>query len=236
MVFLLREDPDLAERIPPDERERATELLRVRVFTVPEGEWEPPRIDHGSIGLLLLTGLMVRKIYLGAHASADLIGPGDIGRPWEDDLIPGLSPYLSEWIVLKEARVAHLDERVTRAMGHWPELGAMVAARFVRRSRSLAYLMAAHSFRRIEHRLLAALWHLGAIWGRVTPHGIRVPFRLTHEMLAEIVSARRPSVSVAMGELEREGLVSRDPNGCYLLHGDAPDWRVSDPPVAEVEA
>lgn len=235
MAFLLHEDPDLAERIPPGERERATELLRVRVFTVPEGAWDPPNIDHGSIGLLILSGLMVRKIYLGAHASADLVGPGDIGRPWEDALIPGLLPYLSEWIVLKEARVALLDERVTRATGHWPELGAMVAARFVRRSRSLAYLMAAHSFRRTDHRLLAALWHLGSIWGRVTPDGIRVPFRLTHEMLAEIVSARRPSVSVAMGELEQQGLVSREPSGCYVLHGDAPDWRAQDPPVAAIE-
>jgi hypothetical protein len=36
------------------------------------------------------------------------------------------------------------------------------------------------------------------MWAKVTPGGIRVPFRLTHEMLAEIDRARGPSVTVAL--------------------------------------
>ena len=166
--YLLREDAELAEYIPVAERELATDLIRVRVFTVPRGEWEPPTLDHGTIGLLLLSGLMVRRIYLGKAGSADLVGPGDIGRPWQDDLIPGLSPYLSEWVVLEEARVALLGEQVSRAVGRWPGLAEIISARFVRRSRSLAYLMAAHSLRAVEDRLLASLWHLASNWGQAS--------------------------------------------------------------------
>jgi RNase P/RNase MRP subunit p30 len=68
--YLLREDAELAEYIPVAELQRATELIRVQVFTVPRGEWEPPTLDHGSIGLLLISGLMVRRLYLGKAGSA----------------------------------------------------------------------------------------------------------------------------------------------------------------------
>lgn len=233
--YLLREDPDLAEYIPVAERQQATDSIRVHIFTVPRGEWEPPTLDHGTIGLLLLSGLMVRRIYLGKAGSADLVGPGDIGRPWEDDLIPGLSPYLSEWEVLAEARVALLGPQVSRAIGRWPRLGEIISARFVRRSRSLAYLMATHSLRVVEDRLVASLWHLASTWGRVTPHGIRIPFRLTHEMLGAVVSARRPSVSMAMSALEQQGRVSHDESRYLILHGEPPDWPKQEPAVVAIE-
>jgi CRP/FNR family cyclic AMP-dependent transcriptional regulator len=234
--YLLREDAELAEYVPVAERQRATELIRVQIFTVPRGDWEPPTLDHGTIGLLLLSGLMVRRIYLGKAGSADLVGPGDIGRPWEDDLIPGLSPYLSDWEVLANARVALLGPQVSRAIGRWPRLAEIISARFVRRSRSLAYLMAAHSFRMVEDRLLASLWHLASTWGRVTPQGIRIPFRLTHEMLGTVVSAKRPSVSTAMSALEQQGRISHDESRCLILHGEPPDWPKQEPVVVEIDA
>lgn len=185
--------------------------------------------------MLVIAGLMVRRLYLGPSISADLVGPGDIIRPWEDELLPGFTPGLSEWRVVEEATVALLDERITRAMGRWPEFSTMISARFIRRARSLAYLMAAHGFTKVQDRLLAALWHLAAMWGKVTPTGIRVPFRLTHEMLAEIVGARRPSVTVALRALERQERIARDDHRCYLVCGDPPDWTTTRPPLAERE-
>jgi len=41
-------------------------------------------------------------------------------------------------------------------------------------------------------------------------------------MLAELVGASRPSVSAALKELENEGLISRRPEGGWLLHREAP--------------
>ena len=65
------------------------------------------------------------------------------------------------------------------------------------------------------------LWHLAARWGSATARGVRVPRPLTHEMLADLVAARRPSVSVTFAQLARDGLISRTRPG-WTLHGEPP--------------
>lgn len=177
---------------------------------------------------------MVRRLYLGPFVSADLVGPGDIIRPLGRRAAPGVLHGVPEWRVLEDATVTLLDERITHAMGDWPEFPTMSSARFIRRARSLAYLMAMHSFtssRPPARRALAPRRRVG----QGHPPGIRVPFRLTHEMLAEIVGARRPSVTGALRALARQELIARDDHRCFLVCGDPPDWTTTRPPIAERE-
>jgi CRP/FNR family cyclic AMP-dependent transcriptional regulator len=235
VIQLLREDPDLAEHMSPEARHQATELIRARVFRVPKGIWDPPGIDHGTTGLLLLDGLMVRTLQLGRVSSSEVVGPSDIIRPWETEMIGSLVPGVTSWRVLEPAQVALLDRRVTALIGRWPELSASVAGRFLRRARSLAYLMAAQHFVRVEDRLLATLWHLASMWGRVTPRGTLVPFRLTHEMLAGIIGAQRPTTTTSIRSLTEQGRLARDDGRRYVLLGDPPDWLHERPPVVEYE-
>jgi hypothetical protein len=214
---------------------QAHDLIRVRVFRVPKGPWQPPSIDHGTMGLLLLRGLMARTLHLGPVSSCEVVGPSDIIRPWETDLIPSLVPTTNDWRVLEEASVALLDGRVTAMMGRWPELGAAVGGRLLRRARSLSYLMAAQHFIRVEDRLLATLWHLASMWGRVTPQGTVVPFRLTHEMLASIIGAQRPTTTTSVRALTEKGRITQDSRKCYVLLGTPPDWHREAVPVVEIE-
>jgi len=67
------------------------------------------------------------------------------------------------------------------------------------------------------------LWHFADRWGRVTPEGVVVDIGLVHETLAEIVAARRPSVTTALGELRREQRIRALPGGAWLLLGDPPE-------------
>ncbi len=234
-VQLLEADPDLGENMPPDARRQASEVIPLRVFRVGKGAWKAPDLDHGSTGLLLMSGLMVRTLHLGPVSSTEIVGPSDIIRPWETDLIPSLVPALTDWRVLQEARVALIDGRATALIGRWPELAAAVSGRMLRRARSLSYLMAAQHFIRVEDRLLAALWHLASMWGRVTPRGTVVPFRLTHAMLAQIVGAQRPTTTIAVQSLTRQGRLIRDPDRTYVLLGNPPDWHLERAPVAALE-
>jgi CRP/FNR family cyclic AMP-dependent transcriptional regulator len=234
-IPLLRADPDLGEDMRPQDRQRATELIRVRTFKVAKGPWKPPEMDHGATGLLLLEGLMVRTLALGRVSSSEVVGPTDIIRPWETDLLSSLVPAVTDWLVLESTRVALLDARTTQLIGQWPELCAAIGGRMLRRSRSLSYLMAAQHFIRVEDRLLATLWHLASMWGRVTPQGTVVPFRLTHEMLASIVGAQRPTTTTAIRSLTRQGYLARDDGRHYVLLGDPPDWRSERRPVSELE-
>lgn len=235
VVNLLDVAPDLGSNLSETAFEQARQAIRIRVFRVPKGPWEPPQIDHGSTGLLLLDGLMVRTLRLGPVSSAEVVGPTDIVRPWETDLIPSVLPSTAEWRVLHEARVGLIDGRATALIGRWPELSAAINGRMLRRTRSLAFMMAAQQFVRVEDRLLAALWHLASMWGRVTPTGTVVPFRLTHEMLGNIIGARRPTTTTAIRSLTSRGRLFRNENRYYVLRGDPPDWTQEQLEVAALE-
>lgn len=91
------------------------------------------------------------------------------------------------------------------------------------RSRWLAVDLAIGHGVGIERRLLLTLWHLADRWGRVTRDGVRLDLRLTHELLGDIVGARRPSVSTALGALTRSRLVEPLPESRWLLLGSPPD-------------
>jgi CRP/FNR family cyclic AMP-dependent transcriptional regulator len=235
VVQLLGVDPDLGENMSPQAFEQAVQAIRIRVFRVRRGPWEPPEIDHGTTGLLVLEGLMARTLRLGPVTSAEVVGPSDIIRPWEKDLLPSVLPATAEWHVLHEARVGLIDGRATALIGRWPELSASVSGRLLRRARSLAYMMAARQFVRVEDRLLAALWHLASMWGKVTPEGTVVPFRLTHEMLGNLIGARRPTTTTAIRSLSAQGRLERNDERYYVLLGDPPDWSQVQPAVALLE-
>src|ERR671929_153072 len=70
-------------------------------------------------------------------------------------------------------------------------------------------------------RLLMLMWHLADRWGRVTPEGIRIPLRLTHQLLADLVASRRPSVTTALTQLVQQGHISKH-GDAWLLHGEPP--------------
>lgn len=58
---------------------------------------------------------------------------------------------------------------------------------------------------RLERRLLLKLRQLAERWGRVTPEGIRLDLRLTHQELANMVGAVRESITLALGRLAEAG-------------------------------
>jgi CRP/FNR family cyclic AMP-dependent transcriptional regulator len=96
--------------------------------------------------------------------------------------------------------------------------------RTIRRSQRMALQLAIGDVRRVDERLLALFAHLGDRWGRVTPHGIHVPMRLTHELIGHLIGAQRPTVTTALGELRRDGRLVKRPDRTWLLPAGKP-WR-----------
>ena len=56
---------------------------------------------------------------------------------------------------------------------------------------------------------LSTLAHLAHRWGMPTDAGLHLPVAIGHRTIAEIVGARRPSVTVALGRLQRRGEARR---------------------------
>lgn len=220
-IHLVDLDPDLARDLDPDATRQAREQLVARVETVHPGHrrgaWGP-RDPAGNLGLMLVEGLMVRQLTIGRSRCAELLGPPDLIRPWDHD--GGFSLPVGariDWEVCVETRLAVLDAAFIRRASAWPEVVAALGARGVWRAQSLAVHQAIGYMNRIDERLLLLFRHLAERWGRVKTEGIVLELALTHDLLARLVGAQRPSVTTALGQLAERGLVQRLPDRNWLL-------------------
>ena len=220
---VLDEDADLAEAIPVNLRERATRECLARAVTVPAGEWRPAQLSPAgeSIGLLVLRGLLIRRVGLDGRFGAELLGAGDLLRPWQGEDEPPTLALSTGWRVIEPLRLAVLDEQFVRRLGRYPQLSARLVGRALQRSRNLAVNMAIVHQARVDVRLQMLFWHLAARWGRVRSDGVSLRIRLTHAVLADLAAARRPTVTSALTELAKQGLVRPDEHG-WLLTGSPP--------------
>ena len=220
---VLREEPDLAEGIAPADRARAIEDCVARAAKLAPGDWSAQHSDplNNGIGLLVLSGLLIRRVGIEGRFGAELLGEGDLLRPWQGEEEPPALPQTTGWRVLQPTRVALLDDRFACRVALYPPVVVALVGRALQRSRNLAVNMAIHHQARVDVRLHMLFWHLAGRWGRVRSDGIGLPMRLTHTLLAELVAARRPTVTSALAELANRGVLSSVEDG-WLLSGDPP--------------
>jgi CRP/FNR family transcriptional regulator, cyclic AMP receptor protein len=223
VCHVLSEDPDLAEFIDPRHRARAEAYCVARTIRMPRGRWNVPGPDglREGIGMLVLEGLLLRRVGVDGRFGAELLGVGDLLRPWQgEDTRPTLA-LTTGWKVLEPVRLAILDEAVARRFADYPELTGALVDRALERSRNLTINMAIVHQARVNVRLHMLFWHLADRWGRVRAEGVWLPLALTHTVLADLVAARRPTVTTALTELARQGLVF-PAGGGWLLSGEPP--------------
>lgn len=223
VCYLLREDGNLAEAIPAVDRDLAEEECVAATVRIPKGHWKGERGDFmpDGIGLLVLQGLLIRRVGISGSYGAELLGEGDLLRPWQgEDGSPTLS-HTTGWRVLEPTRVALLDRGVAHRLARYPALTGRLVARALERSRNLAMNMAIVHHARVHVRVHMLLWHLADRWGYVRADGVVLPLRLTHSVLADLAAARRPTVSKAIALLADQELVTPLSRG-WLLSGEPP--------------
>jgi CRP-like cAMP-binding protein len=219
---LLELDPDLGLLLADDRLAAARHELRVAVHVLETGPWEIERLSGTSpdhIGLLVVDGVLAREVLVSDTVSTELLGPGDVIRPWHLHETASLLRYAIRWNVLTRSRIALLDRRVAAHLASYPEVNAAVIDRVNERALRLSVTQAISQLNRVDRRLLALFWHLAERWGRMTPEGVALPMTLSHRMLGQLVGARRPTVSTALAELVKEGEVARREDGTWLLTG-----------------
>ncbi len=217
--------PEMIERLDPEQRQLATARLIADLMVLRSGAWTPPPSPHppGHLGLLVLDGLMSREISLERPLASELVGRGDLLRPTQNDGADAPIPFAVSWTVLHPTRIAVLDPRFAQALGHWPTAMEAMIRGMCSRAHSLSITLAVSNLRRVDTRVMVLLWHLADRWGRVTPEGVVVPLRLTHETLARLVGAQRPSVTAALRQLADERRLSRTRDRAWVLHGVPPE-------------
>ncbi|HWF52615.1 MAG TPA: helix-turn-helix domain-containing protein [Solirubrobacteraceae bacterium] len=226
LISIVDADPDLAGLLDESEREQARREALTRERRLSTGDWDAansiePDMHHR--GFLIIDGLLSREVDVLGRRCVELLGHGDVLRPWRWDADGSHVHAEVGWVVLEPTRLAVLDHGLVVRMTPWPQLGVELFARGTRRAHTLAVALAIAHHQRVDDRLLLTLWHLAERWGRVGKDGISVPLPLSHQRLADLVGAHRPSVTTAMGDLVRAGSVSRREDGVWMLHGSPPE-------------
>lgn len=224
-VRVLEEDPELSAGLDAADAQLATRHLVAAVEQIAPGRWDPGRPPDGGaghLGMLILDGVVMRDVTYTKAACTELLGRGDVLRPWDwEHEVMTVRPTVV-WTALQPLRVAILDRRLTAIAGRWPELVGAITARAVRRASQLATTQATSHLTRVDARLELLFWGLADRWGRVGPDGVVLDLPLTHQVLGRLVGAQRPSVTTALSELARRQVVERRADGAWLLTGRPP--------------
>lgn len=239
VVAVLERDPDLADGLRSDEFDEACRRCLALSFTLPRGSlgrWPlEAQPDPELLGYLVLSGFLARTVMIDARHSAEVLGPGDLVRPWGAPADATIEPG-TRWRVSEPATIAVLDRTFHRCAVRWPQLSHALLDRAFQRSRSLMLRLAIAEVPSIARRVKLVLWHLAERWARVGPHGTVLSLRISQSTLADLVCASRESVSRALADLRRYDLVHVVDEG-FLLRGGSPaelQAAVSGEPVVPV--
>ena len=220
-VDLLEEDSEFARLVKQANGGRPIDRLWASALKLQRGPWQPAGEPAGvHLGYLVLDGLVGRRVVVPDRGrSLELLGRGDLFSPWQED-----SPSFSQvaWTVIEPSSIAALDESFASQVRQFPELLEALTERALSRSRRIAVSAAIANTVGVEERLLLLLWQLTELWGRKAKGGAVLPYRLSHQTLADLVGARRPTVTLALRGLTDRGLLQRGTSGDWILCGDPP--------------
>jgi CRP/FNR family transcriptional regulator, cyclic AMP receptor protein len=185
------------------------------------GDWHPPAASGAGsnwLGLLVLDGFLSLESGYGPESALEIVGPGDLLRPWDEDLEYPLPAIAHQWRALTPTTIALLDDEFAARIAAWPALTSEIFARAGRRARWLTARLAVSQQIHIRDRILCLFSRLAIRWGTTVADGAIVPIPVTHEQIAGLIGAQRPSVTIAAGELSSEGLLTRLADRTWQIH------------------
>lgn len=214
-IRLLEADPDLGTGLSRDQRTLAARRLVLPVSLVPAGSWSPPALQHAApLGILLIDGLICRRVTVRHRHGVELLGPGDLVRPAADhDADPDMA---ISWSVCVPARTVVLGDAFLAAARPWTPILCELVARAERRATAMATVAAIARAPRLEWRLLSLLWFVAERWGYVRPDGVIIPLKLPQAILGDLVRADRSSVNRALRRLQARQAIAPHANGWRL--------------------
>jgi CRP/FNR family transcriptional regulator, cyclic AMP receptor protein len=216
-VSLLDAHSELREAIDMADRNRASRALLAGGYRFTAGP-----VDIAAAGwpyttftLLLLHGSLVHETRAATGRMIAFLSHGDVLMPFGPD--PHRLPAQTKLTATEDVLVAALDQRFMRAAAVWPQLMIVIQRRLAAQQHRLAVHGAICQLPRVEQRLIALMWHLADRFGKVTRDGIVITHPLNHQTLADLVGARRPTVSLALKALRERDQLLRHADRTWLL-------------------
>ena len=130
LISLLDEDPELGEKLDPKDLPTAGERVLAEAIDVTSelpASW--PASLRDGLGVLVLDGLLLRRVGLDGRFGAELLGRGDLLRPWQNEETASSIPHTAGWRVLRRGRIALLDIDFARRIVAYPSVQGQLMAR-----------------------------------------------------------------------------------------------------------
>jgi CRP/FNR family transcriptional regulator, cyclic AMP receptor protein len=206
----------LTQQLTENDRNQLTNVS-LPVLTASPGKMELGGLlaGHRAFGAIVLDGIVIASLRIGRQTGIRLLGPGDLLVP-EGELWPGWLSH-AEVRARGPVRLALFGTELQRAAHRSPRIAQGLYASFGDQLHRLTAQLVICQLPRVDERVLATLWLLAESWGQVTSSGVRLPLALTHEAIGALVGARRPTVTLALRKLIRQGAIVREPPGWLLL-------------------
>lgn len=221
---VLEADPDLGALLSESERSAALAAILAPRRELSAGDPLATSEDARAT-MLVVGGMLTCSIGVEGTRVTEIAGPHDVLRPVVLDDAAFLRAGREPWRAAEGgATVLVLDRGFLEGAMRFPEVGLALADRLAQRGECLLRQLAISHVRRLDQRLEWALWLLVERFGRVVPAGVALDLPLTHQLLAEVVGARRPSVTAALGELREGRRVVRDERNRFVLCGARPSF------------
>lgn len=237
-VPLLDAVAELGSNLTVEERV-TVERITVPVLSMPKGQvpFDELLRRRAALAAVVAEGLILHQLAVGSEPGLRILGPGDvIAAPSSDPPeVLGSSTYRAR----ASTRLALVGNEFLTAACHVPRLFVGLQRANAAQVERLAAQLVICQLPRVADRVHAMLWLLADSYGRVTPAGTRLALSLTHEVLGALVGARRPTVTLALGELAKRGVLIPQDGGWLLLEpweNEPADKRVlEDPELLDLE-
>jgi CRP/FNR family transcriptional regulator, cyclic AMP receptor protein len=225
-VRLLEADPELGARLQGEELDQARKYAMLPALHLGQGSWDIQQLRdargvRGEVyGFVLTEGTITIDAIFADRRATRVLAPNELIllEGWDNDTLP----VRWGWTVLEPTTIAVLDERLEVIARHWPSLMTALVIRGADQTRHALLQQAISQLPRVEDRLLALMWSLADSRGIVREDGVFVPLDLTHKTLAQMIGARRPTVSLGLKALNDRGVLTSTDDG-WLIARDSVD-------------
>lgn len=219
-VRLLVAEPELGEALTEEEFEEARLQVVLPAVELSSGPLSLDALSAGPdirgdlYGFLVLRGTLMMNLHMSGRQAGRLVSTG--GLVLVDGPLSDSIPVQLEWFVVDRCQLACIDERLIRVVQRWPALMTAIMRRAAQQARYALLQQAISQLPKVEDRLLALFWSLADRQGIVRPDGIWVELTATHDTLAHLVGAQRPTVSLGLTRLTDAGLLQAQPGGWLI--------------------
>lgn len=157
-------------------------------------------LHHGRVRLAYLDE-SGRRFTLAIMSAGELFGEstlaGEEKRRW-------IAETLEDTVLC----IVHKDEFLRIAQRN-PKLALKISKLLGERLIEIENKLEDLLFKGVNARLARTLLHLVQQYGESDADGVRIRLKLTHEELAHLIGSTRETTSLALGDLERQGLLRK---------------------------